>query len=391
MYKHHSELLRQQLIQAATLGIENTIHDLLNRPVFLLGPLSNLGNTYGPKIALATKGLIASVDDYSTDTLIHGAPRWTSEEFILKAGKYPNAVAIDFSESQLGRTSIRKVCDLAQIERHDCVVAQAQLGMVSVYEYATVYRSKTIDRLDEFISLADRFDDDLSRATLFANLLFRITYDRSYMLKTWINPMEEYFSPFASPTTFQLGTREHFCDCGAFQGPIVSKFLKSTGYQYESITAFEPDRVNFQILENFSPFKLQSFRLVNKAISSRKQNLRFIETGTISSYIGSEGNSVVQTVKLDDELDKLTFLKMDIEGFEVKALQGASNLISKQRPRIAACVYHYAQDLLDVVAQLDKTADDYHLRLRQHDGSYYYALVLYASPLAGVEAPRGAL
>jgi len=34
MYKHHSELLRQQLIQAATLGIENTIHDLLNRPVF---------------------------------------------------------------------------------------------------------------------------------------------------------------------------------------------------------------------------------------------------------------------------------------------------------------------------------------------------------------------
>jgi hypothetical protein len=43
------------------------------------------------------------------------------------------------------------------------------------------------------------------------------------------------------------------------------------------------------------------------------------------------------------------------------------------------------------MAQLDKTADDYHLRLRQHNASYYYDLVLYASPLAGVEAPIWAL
>jgi FkbM family methyltransferase len=391
MYKFYSESLRQHLIEVATLGIENTIKDFESRPIFLLGPLSSLGNTHGPKIALSVNNLIASVDDYSTENNIHGAPRWSSEEFILKSAKFPNAIAIDFSESQIARTSIRKLCELAQVERHDCVVAQAQLGMVSVYEYATVYRLKTLERLDEFLLLADRFSDDLSRATLFANLLFRLTYDRSYMLKTWINPVEEYFSPFASPNTFQLGNREHFCDCGAFQGPIVSKFLKSTGYQYESITAFEPDSVNFKILENLAPFQLKNFRPVNKAVSSRKQNLRFIETGTVSSYIGSEGNSIVQTVKLDDELDKLTFLKMDIEGFEVKALQGASNLISKQRPRIAACVYHYAHDLLDVVAQLDKMAGDYHLRLRQHNGSYYYDLVLYASPLDGVEAPHWAL
>lgn len=283
-----------------------------------------------------------------------------------------------------------ELCRRASIPKEDCVIAQAQLGMVSVYETVGDYRLKTLERLDDFLRLADRFADHHSRATLYANLLFRLTYDRSYMLQTWANPIEEYFSSYAAPSTFRLGSQEHYCDCGAFQGPIVSKFLGATNYHYKSITAFEPDRANFEVLERISALPLENFRPVNKAVSSRKQTLRFMETGTVSSYVSAAGTATVQTTKLDDELEKLTFLKMDVEGFESKTLQGASRLITNQRPRIAACVYHYAHDLLDVVSQLDKSVDDYHLRLRQHNGSYYYDLILYASPITGVEAPAWA-
>lgn len=47
---------------------------------------------------------------------------------------------------------------------------------------------------------------------------------------------------------------------------------------------------------------------------------------------------------------------------------------------MAICVYHYAQDLLDIVEQLDKLVEGYHFRLRQHSPGHYYDLVLYASP-----------
>ncbi|QHJ01455.1 FkbM family methyltransferase [Xylophilus rhododendri] len=363
---------------------------MATRPVFFLAPLSLLGSIHGPQIARSAAGLVAVVDDHSAEATIHGAPRWTSAEFLQRIGQHPGAVAIDFSESPGDRSDAAELCRLASVERADCVVAQAQLGMVSVYEYAADYRRKTLERLDDFLRLAERFADDHSRATLYANLLFRLSYDRSHMLATWANPIEEYFSSYAAPATFRLGTQEHYCDCGAFQGPIVSKFLGATGHRYGSITAFEPDRANFEVLQKVSPLPLPNYRPVNKAVSSRRQTLRFMETGTVSSYVSAEGTAIIQTTRLDDELDKLTFLKMDVEGFEAKTLQGASRLLGEQRPRVAACVYHYAHDLLDVVAQLDKSVDDYHLRLRQHNGSYYYDLVLYASPIAGVEAPAWA-
>jgi FkbM family methyltransferase len=185
------------------------------------------------------------------------------------------------------------------------------------------------------------------------------------------------------PSTFTLGTREHFCDCGSFEGPVVRKFLAASQWKYGSITAFEPDRVNFAVLSQLSDLPVHDFRPVNKAVSSRRQTLYFEETGTVSSHIVDKGSVTVKTVRLDDELERMSFLKMDVEGFEAKTLQGAARLLAKERPRIAACVYHYAQDLLDVVAVIDQSADDYHFRLRQHNVGYYYDLVLYASPVAG--------
>lgn len=385
MYLELSERLKARLLHAAMHTDAHGIDSLESRPLFFLAPQSHLGLVHGPAIAAAAKGLVAVVDDKSTQAAIHGVPRWTSERFLRDAKSYKNAVALDFSMSHGARAMFSALCAQAGIERQDCVVAQAQLGLISVYESASEYRSKTLARLDQLMRLAERFADQHSRATLYANLLFRITYDRSPMLSTWANPSDEYFANFAHSSTFTLGKNEHYCDCGAFQGPVVSKFLGATEYRYASITAFEPDRTNFEMLQKVSPVPLVNFRSVNKAVSDRAGHLRFMETGSISSHASDQGNTQVDTIKLDDEVDKLTFLKMDIEGFEVNALKGASRLLRENKPRVAACVYHYADDLLDVVEQLEQAVDNYNYRLRQHNGSYYYDLILYASTESGAE------
>jgi FkbM family methyltransferase len=317
-------------------------------------------------------------------------PQWTAERFIAEARQFPHAVAIDFSGGVYERAFAKHVCELAGIERYDCTVAQAQLGLPAVYETVGEYRTHTLARLDELVAMAERFDDEQSRATLFSHLLFRLTYDRSHLLQTWSNPLDEYFSAYAGSSTFRLGSREHFVDCGAFQGPIIKKFLAATGYRYESITAFEPDRINFETLDKVSALPLDNYRTINKAVSSRRQTPRFRETGTVSSYVSVDGTVKVETTKLDDELDNLTFLKMDVEGFEAKTLQGGAGLLKAKRPRVAACVYHYAQDLLHVMEQFDRNVENYHFRLRHTYGSYYYDLVLYASPEAGDAPPASA-
>ncbi|MES2183563.1 MAG: FkbM family methyltransferase [Pseudomonadota bacterium] len=385
-----SEALKRQLLEVTAKEAEPTVRDLDTRPAVMLAPQSFVGGMHAANVAACLPNLVGVVDDKATEPTLFGVPRWNSAEFLAQAGRFTDAVAIDFSTGMEARALFASLCARAGVERQDCIVVLAQLDMSSVYEPIKLYRSRTLERLDEFVRLADRFEDEHSRATLYGNLLFRLSYERSHMLPSWASPIDEYFSLYASTSTFQLGSREHYCDCGAFQGPIVSKFLAATGRQYGSITAFEPDRTNFDVLTRISPIALDNYRPVNKAVSNRAEALRFHETGTVSSHVSDTGTVTVQTARLDDELDKLTFLKMDVEGYEARTLEGAAGLIGRQRPRIAACVYHYAQDLLDVVAQLDKSAGDYHLRLRQHNASYFYDLVLYASPVAGSEAPAWA-
>lgn len=364
------------------------------RPLFLLQPRSGLGDIYGPQLVQRPSHVIAAVDDQSSNSdTVHGVPRWSSRQFIEQAARHPEALAIDFSYSPAESGLARTLCEQAGIERVDACLAVAHCGLPAVYEPAQVYRQRTLVRLDEFLRLADRLDDEFSVFTLYSNLLFRLTYDSSVLLDCWATPINEYFSTYADSSTFQLGQREHFCDGGAFQGPIVHKFLEASRYHYESITAFEPDHINFQKLEDIAstaPLPLHNFKAIQKAISNEHATLRFEQTGTVSSHVSPNGRTCVATTRLDDELEKLTLLKLDIEGFEARALEGASHLIRTQRPRMAICVYHYAQDLLDIVKQLDTLTDGYHLRLRQHSPGHYYDLVLYASPVSGSAPPTWA-
>lgn len=363
------------------------IENFESRPKFFMAANSHLASTHAQGIISQTDNIVAAVDDSTTIEDFYGIQRWSSTDFIEKIQQYPDAIAIDFSCNSYERGVVHRLCELANIEKKDAGLAIAHCGLHAVYEPVQAYRQQTLRRLDDFLNFASRLEDDLSVLTLYSNLLFRLTYDRSYLLHSLSTPSSEYFSAHCDTSTFRLGQHEHFCDCGAFQGPVVQKFLEASSFQYESITAFEPDSINFQKLKNISSPLTPNFRPINKAVSNIQETLRFKETGTVSSHATPDGEIIVPTIRLDDELEKVTLLKMDIEGFEAKALEGASRLISTQRPRIAVCVYHYALDLLDVVEQLDKLVENYHFRLRQHSNSYYYDLVLYASPVSGNAPP----
>jgi hypothetical protein len=86
-------------------------------------------------------------------------------------------------------------------------------------------------------------------------------------------------------------------------------------------------------------------------------------------------------------MDEVTFIKMDLEGFETRALNGAANLIDICRPRMAITGYHYADDLLDIAHTIGHLAPDYALRLRHHS-NYYYDSILYAAPREDRDAAR---
>lgn len=119
-----NEQLRQRILRIAEQerpALEDVIARLpaiANRPVFLVAPESYAGMVHGPRVAAHLRNVIAAIDDQSIhQDRIHGAPRWSGQEFLAKAGQYADAIAIDFSCSPRGRAFANDLCTSAGIEQ----------------------------------------------------------------------------------------------------------------------------------------------------------------------------------------------------------------------------------------------------------------------------------
>lgn len=90
------------------------------------------------------------------------------------------------------------------------------------------------------------------------------------------------------------------------------------------------------------------------------------------------GDAGIDIVKLDDYLagQKVTFIKVDIEGMEMQALIGARELIKNQKPKLAVCVYHLPWDIYKIPMLVKELNYEYRFKMRLHSRGYG-ELVLY--------------
>jgi FkbM family methyltransferase len=97
---------------------------------------------------------------------------------------------------------------------------------------------------------------------------------------------------------------------------------------------------------------------------------------------GAAGNAT--TLSIDDVVEKnilgrVDFIKMDIEGAELKALAGARNTICKYRPKLAIALYHSLEDFVGVPEFIQSLGLGYSFYLG-HFTIHEEETVLYAVP-----------
>lgn len=184
-----------------------------------------------------------------------------------------------------------------------------------------------------------------------------------------INP--QYFDVFDSQEN------EVFIDGGCYNGSTSRNFVNWTGGKYKKIYVFEPLEEMRSVIEK----NLQGCNVVyvDRGLWDCEDELHFVEDGT-SSTIYSGGGAVIKTISLDAAVspeDKVTFIKLDIEGAELRALQGAANIIRRDRPRMAICIYHKPADVIELADYVLSLVPDYKFYIR-HYTSTIYETVLYA-------------
>jgi FkbM family methyltransferase len=157
------------------------------------------------------------------------------------------------------------------------------------------------------------------------------------------------------------------------------------GYKLEAVAAFEPDQENFQALKIW----------VEQAVGLPKETVLFpcglgSQTGWQSfhssqqagSAMGEAGETAIQVLALDDVLPRFepTFIKLDIEGAETAALNGAAQTITSSQPRLAICVYHRPDDLWNVPLLMRQLVPGHRLFLRYHGFNGFDAVAYAIEP-----------
>ena len=163
-----------------------------------------------------------------------------------------------------------------------------------------------------------------------------------------------------------LNSNESYLDLGAYRGDTVEEFLHYCANDYNSITAIEPDRRTFkklaEYLENVP--KSEAFQ---KAIYSKSQTLVFSSKAGRQSAISSKGEDI-EAISVDELCaDKtVTYIKMDVEGVEKEAIDGAVNTLQTQKPKLNIALYHKSADIFEIPLQIAKINRDYKFHIRRH-------------------------
>jgi FkbM family methyltransferase len=175
-------------------------------------------------------------------------------------------------------------------------------------------------------------------------------------------------------------------DAGACFGDTALAFAASAGDQGK-VYAFEIDPSNLRVARhNLALNSELSDRIsLQEAALGDAEVQRFLHgSGPAAQVLDRPGGVAVKMTTLDSfveraRIERVDFIKMDIEGGEFGALKGAASTLAKFRPRLAISLYHRPDDLLRIPLWLDSLGLGYEFYL-DHYTIHYEETVLYASP-----------
>ncbi len=218
----------------------------------------------------------------------------------------------------------------------------------------------------EYRELYDQLADDKSRRTLISMLQYRLTED----IKTYHREGDFAFKQYFDKKIVALNDQEVFVNCGGYRGDVTEMFINSVS-DFSRTYFYEPDPKNYAIaVDYFSSWQkdvLDKIVFRNCCIGKENGTACFNASEAEDSHISATGSTTIQMVSLDEDIkEPISFIKMDIEGFERDALEGAKNHIISEHPKLAICVYHKPDDLWDIPNLIKQYDEEYALYLRQY-------------------------
>ncbi len=222
--------------------------------------------------------------------------------------------------------------------------------------FNTAFALKNKVKLEAAYSL---FDDESKR--IFEGCVEFMLGGELDALKKITSPKDEVFA-----NVLKLTPDEHYLDLGAYRGDTVDELIHYSGGTYGSIIALEPDRRTFRKLcEHIDG--MANVTPLQKAVYSSGGVAKFNSAAGRQSSIG-QGKEEIETVTVDDLCcgREITYIKMDVEGAEIDAINGARVTLAEKKPKLNIALYHRFSDVFEIPLLINSINPDYKFHLRRH-------------------------
>jgi FkbM family methyltransferase len=227
-------------------------------------------------------------------------------------------------------------------------------------DYCAGNRQDILENQTRYQWVHDHLADETSRQHFTKVVRFRLTLDLEYMRGFSKQIDRQYFEDF-----FHLPEKAVFVDGGGYDGQTTKQFA-ARHPSYGRIYYFEPVPAMMEVSRR-SLIGLRDVRMVQKGLFDRNTVLRFCAAEGSASHLSSTGETEIEVVRLDDEVQEpVTFLKLDVEGAEYEALAGATEHIRSETPLLAVCIYHNQKDFWRIPLRVLEINDRYKLCVRHY-------------------------
>ena len=128
-------------------------------------------------------------------------------------------------------------------------------------------------------------------------------------------------------------------DIGAFKGDTAYLFSKKCSNKAR-IYAFEPDENNYKVLLKIKDkYKLNNVIASNILFSNSETEINFLSMDLNRPAVKMKPTTIDKFVE-ENNIEKIDYIKMDVEGAEKNILEGSIKTIKKFKPSLAIAIYH---------------------------------------------------
>lgn len=223
--------------------------------------------------------------------------------------------------------------------------------------------------LKDFQWLYKKLGDFRSKKLLYAIMNNWLQYD----FKSLKECQEQTFCDYFDLDLVKADQDTVLIDLGAYTGDTTLNFIKSYQGVYKKIYCYEITDTSFlELQKNLALY--QNIECRKKAANDCEEHL-FLATSQVdasANMIAQTGEQEIIATSIDHDIpEKITMIKMDIEGYEQKALIGCKKHIAKEHPTLLVSVYHNHEDIWKIPKMIEEICPGYQFYLRYHGGNIF--------------------